>query len=143
MQYLLLAEDEDEESLAKFQQAAGKFRGKVLFVHVDEDQDDILTHFGVKVEEFPLTLLVDAPAGGSMKTYKPKSKTQSHRAFLRDYFAGKVKRHVKSEEVPASQDEAVYKLVGQEFNKVALDDTKDVLVEFYAPWCGKWILTYV
>jgi len=39
--------------------------------------------------------------------------------------------------VPAeSHDNSVRVLVGKNFSEVVMDDTKDVLVEFYAPWCG-------
>ena len=27
-------------------------------------------------------------------------------------------------------------IVAEEFNKLVNDETKDVLIEFYAPWCG-------
>jgi protein disulfide-isomerase A1 len=49
---------------------------------------------------------------------------------------GKIEPNVRSQPIPESQSEAVYTLVGKSFDEVVLDDTKDVLVEFYAPWCG-------
>ena len=42
----------------------------------------------------------------------------------------------RSEEVPLTQDKPVLKVVGKTFEKIVLDETKDVLVKFYAPWCG-------
>ena len=36
----------------------------------------------------------------------------------------------------AEKNSAVKKLTDRTFNKTVLDESKDVLVEFYAPWCG-------
>lgn len=43
---------------------------------------------------------------------------------------------LKSEEIPATQEDAVHVIVGKSFNSIVKDTTKDVLIEFYAPWCG-------
>ncbi|KAI3952537.1 hypothetical protein MKW92_002316 [Papaver armeniacum] len=40
--------------------------------------------------------------------------------------------NVKLATIPSS----VVVLTGENFNEIVLDETKDVLVEFYAPWCG-------
>lgn len=44
----------------------------------------------------------------------------------------------KSEEIPADQKDAAMELVGDTFEKVAFDNTKDVLVCFYASWSTPW-----
>ncbi|TSK28277.1 Protein disulfide-isomerase A3 [Bagarius yarrelli] len=56
--------------------------------------------------------------------------------FLEDYFAGRLKRYVKSEPVPANNKEPVKVVVADTFEEIVNDAEKDVLIEFYAPWCG-------
>merc|ERR1711939_78023 len=56
--------------------------------------------------------------------------------FASDFAAGKISPSIKSEPVPTVQDEPVYVLVADEWDKVVGDESKDLFVEFYAPWCG-------
>lgn len=56
--------------------------------------------------------------------------------FLADLDAGTLEPYVKSEEIPASNDGPVIVAVGKNFDDVVINNDKDTLVEFYAPWCG-------
>jgi len=49
---------------------------------------------------------------------------------------GEVKPFLKSQPIPEKQEGPVYVVVGKSFESVVYDNTKDVLVEYYAPWCG-------
>lgn len=53
-----------------------------------------------------------------------------------DFVAGKLEPSIKSEPVPKSQDGPVTIVVAKNYKEIVLDDKKDVLLEFYAPWCG-------
>jgi protein disulfide isomerase len=56
--------------------------------------------------------------------------------FVTDYNAGSLTKFLKSAEAPATNDEPVKVIVGTTFNDIVINNDKDVLVEFYAPWCG-------
>lgn len=43
---------------------------------------------------------------------------------------------MKSAPIPESNDDAVKVVVGKNFKQVVLDSHQEVLVKFYAPWCG-------
>lgn len=50
--------------------------------------------------------------------------------------AGKLKPVVKSQPVPKNNKGPVKVVVGKTFDSIVMDPKKDVLIEFYAPWCG-------
>uniref|UniRef100_A0A8C7S763 Protein disulfide-isomerase n=1 Tax=Oncorhynchus mykiss TaxID=8022 RepID=A0A8C7S763_ONCMY len=56
--------------------------------------------------------------------------------FLQDYFDGKLKRYLKSEPIPENNDGPVKTVVAENFDAIVNEEDKDVLIEFYAPWCG-------
>merc|ERR1719414_379398 len=56
--------------------------------------------------------------------------------FLKDYEAGKIEAHLKSEAVPEPNDGPVKVAVAKNFDELVTKSKKDVLIEFYAPWCG-------
>jgi len=55
--------------------------------------------------------------------------------FLSDFKKGKAKPFIKSKPVPKKQGNVI-EVVGKTFNDIVMDESKDVLIEFYAPWCG-------
>jgi len=57
--------------------------------------------------------------------------------FARDLIDDKLEPYLKSQPVP-EQTEDVKVVVGKNFDEIVNDNTKDVLIEFYAPWCGHW-----
>merc|ERR1711863_146287 len=75
-----------------------------------------------------------------MVKFKPDdaSLTEANmRAVLKQFKAGELTPHLKSEEQPEDWDANPVKvLVSSNFAPVAMAEGKDVFVEFYAPWCG-------
>jgi protein disulfide isomerase family A protein 3 len=56
--------------------------------------------------------------------------------FANAFKNDELKPYIKSAPLPDNNDGPVKVVVGQNFDEIVNDNTKDVLIEFYAPWCG-------
>lgn len=75
-------------------------------------------------------------SNGKKYVLKEKFSVDSLEQFVKDFDAGKLEPHLKSEEVPSDNSGPVKVAVGKNFDELVTNSKKDVLVEFYAPWCG-------
>merc|ERR1711884_203607 len=139
--FLSAKADSHADDVAMLQGIAKENKGKMLFVTINTDEDDhkrILEFFGITESELPTFRAIQL--GEDMAKYKPeddKIEAENIKAFVAKFLAGELKEHLMSEEIPEDWDAAGVKvLVGKNFHEVAMNTEKNVLVEFYAPWCG-------
>jgi protein disulfide isomerase family A protein 3 len=96
--------------------------------------------FGHEMDEFNIKGASDKPAiagkdaSGQKFVMADEFSMDALEKFCNDLLDDKLEPYLKSEAVP-EQTEPVKILVAKNFNDIVQDD-KDVLMEFYAPWCG-------
>jgi len=120
-------------------QVAKEFKGKLLMVNVPSSESRVMEFFDLKEEHLPKIIISDMSEEGGIKKYPYSGdiNAASLTSYFGEFFDNKLKPVLKSEE-PAPEDKAgdVIILKGKSFNEIVIDNEKDVLVEFYAPWCG-------
>lgn len=133
--------DDFQDKYDTFKKVAPKHKGKILFIYINLDEEDnlrILEFFGIKVADCPTYRYIQL--GEDMMKYKPDTSDVTEQAltsFLDSILDGTRQPHLNSEEVPDDWDSKPVKvLVGKNFDEIARDKSKNVFVEFYAPWCG-------
>jgi len=118
-----------------FKTAAAEFKGQMLFIYIDSDQEEnkrVMEFFGLTDKDVPTYRIIKMQ--DNMAKYKPEELDLSSDAvikFSQGVLSGVIKRHLMTEEVPADwNSKPVSVLVGKNFKEVAFDSTKKVFVEF-------------
>merc|ERR1712088_211899 len=126
--------------MAAYTEAAKGFKGKLLFVLVDCDVEDnkrVMEFYGITEENCPDMRVINMEK--NMAKFAPEKddlSAEGVKAFVNGVLDGSIARHLKSEEIPDNSNNAVKVVVGKNFEELVKDPTKNVFVEFYAPWCG-------
>ncbi|KAG7315758.1 hypothetical protein KOW79_020624 [Hemibagrus wyckioides] len=124
-----------------FKSTAKEYRGKILFVLIDAGEPRngrILEYFRVRREESPLVRMVNLTDNLQYQLPSDQLDIQTITDFCQSYLQGKVKPKLQSEPIPDGWDkQPVKELVGINFERVAFNEKKNVLVLFYAAWSSE------
>ncbi|KAL9666728.1 hypothetical protein QQ045_001066 [Rhodiola kirilowii] len=89
-------------------------------------------YFGLKEEQIPLIII---QTNDGQKYLKPNVELDQLATWVKEFKDGKVQPFRKSEPIPAANNEPVKVVVADSLHDV-VNSGKNVLIEFYAPWCG-------
>ncbi|CDW72484.1 disulfide isomerase [Stylonychia lemnae] len=141
--FLFRSNSDSESAFAQaFKEASEKLKGQILFVVsgvTDGIQQRLGEFIGVDEKSLPTLRLLD-PADNMKKfTYSESIDgltVEGIQKFVDEFKNKNLQPFLKSEEVPPETGDALKIIVGKNYNKVVIDNDNDVLVKFYAPWCG-------
>lgn len=129
-------EDIEKKHRPMMSEVAKKVKGKYFCTYTDTDKFKEALENMLSVTEYP-AIAVQKKAGDKKKyVHTGEMTAQAISQFIEDVDAGKVEPKLKSESVPASNDEPVRVVVGQTLQSEVFKSDKDVMLEIYAPWCG-------
>lgn len=134
--YFYNTKEQREAAEPIIKKIAKEFRGEVNFVGLDASQFGMHAQNLNMQESFPLFVIHDIRDNKKYGIDQSKDLDNSEiENFVKEFKEGKLEPIVKSEPIPESQDSPVYHLVGKEHDDI-VNSKKDVLVKYYAPWCG-------
>lgn len=135
-------DSEHAKILDTFTAASKELKGKIFFSHSgikDGIQQRLAEFVGVTDKDLPRIMIVGFTQGGVDKfVYSGNVKevtVDDIDKFITGFTSGSLQKFLKSEEIPTSEEGSVKTVVGKNFNTIVGHDD-DVLLEFYAPWCG-------
>merc|ERR1719510_2311623 len=113
---------------------AQNFKSLNFAVANENDFQQEASEFGLEVAKTDKPLIAIKSSKGKF-VMEAEFDMKSFEVFLNEYENSKLEPYLKSEPIPETQG-AVKVAVAKNFEELVTENTKDVLVEFYAPWCG-------
>lgn len=115
---------------------AKDFAGKLNFAIAAKDEfQHELNEYGYDfVGDKPVVVARDAK---NLKyALKEEFSVDNLQDFVEKLLEGELEPYIKSEPIPESNDAPVKIAVAKNFDDLVINNDKDTLIEFYAPWCG-------
>jgi len=136
--YLFLDDNNDRAKLQEeIRPLAKEFRGKVNFVWIDATKYS--GHAAnLNLEETWPAFAIQEPVAHTKFPMDQKILVNADnvRVHVDKFLKGEISPNIKSEPIPEKNDEPVKVVVSKQYEEIVMDKDKDVLIEFYAPWCG-------
>ncbi len=125
---------------AEFKKLATALKSKEL-VFVQTDIKDgwgqrVANFFGIDEASLPVLEIVEMKEEVLRYRHSGALTEAAMKTFIESFKKGTAPRFLKSEPEPSENPGPVYKVVGKTFKSEVLDNDSDVIVKFYAPWCG-------
>ncbi|CAO2039204.1 unnamed protein product [Urochloa humidicola] len=133
MLYLSFGDDRIEAFKTQLYDAAKQYREKNIsfLIGYATDPRILFKYFGVKESEAPF-ILIAASTGNYIKTSLEPDQILP---WLKEFTDGTLLPCVKSDPIPEVNNQPVKVVVANSLNDVVFNSGKNVLLEFYVPWC--------
>lgn len=123
----------------KILQVANKYKDKYTFAIADEEKmAQLLKEFGLEESGEDVNVgCFDANGVKYRMEDDEEFTSESFEEFISRLLKGKIRPFIKSQSIPKqSVVNGLTTIVAKNFDQIVKDPTKNVLVFFYAPWCG-------
>jgi protein disulfide isomerase family A protein 3 len=116
---------------------AEEFKNDFSFAISNKDEFQYeMNEYGIDYTPSDKPVVTAKNAKGQKFIQQTEFSVESFKEFLGKLNSGELEPFLKSEPIPDSNDGPVVVAVGKNFDEVVTNNEKDVLIEFYAPWCG-------
>ena len=92
-------------------------------------------YVGIKEKDLPLVSILDTRKDFKKYNMDGDINVENILKFVEKWEKNELKRQLKSEKIPKINKGNVYIVVGKSFEKEVINNDKDVMLLFYAPWC--------
>ncbi|KAF2798253.1 protein disulfide-isomerase [Melanomma pulvis-pyrius CBS 109.77] len=137
--YIFAETQEERDTLAKeLKPLAQKHKGAINFATIDAKSfGQHAGNLNLEAGKFPAFAIQKTDKNQKFPYDQEKAITEKDIGqFVEDFIAGKVEPSIKSDPIPETQEGPVTVVVAKNYDDIVINNDKDVLVEFYAPWCG-------
>ncbi|CAO3563885.1 unnamed protein product [Mortierella alpina] len=139
--YLFFGNAEDKAKYgADIEGLAKEMKGKLNFVLIDGSKYGAhAANVGLEANKWPAFAIQDVNTAEKFPLDQNSDQPLSMeriRQHVTDVVAGIYKAKVKSEAIPETNDGPVKVVVGHTYEEIVENKDHDVLIEYYAPWCG-------